>query len=182
MCWCEYVCVIRNSQQLYEFLLKQLIDKGKDGILSCGVCSERKIYWKLTFLHLLYPSSSSFSSSSFSSSSSSSSSYCCSSSSSPPLLLPSFLPPSPPSHSSARPNCSYRRPHLSAALLPWLPFLLMTILFGSWLIISPTSVASQDPRLFYLSMGMVFSNISVSLLCSSGHVLVDISMSLLCMY
>ena len=51
---------------------------------------------------------------------------------------------------------------MSAAILPWVPFLLMTALFGGWIIVSPTNISSRDPRLFYFLMGVVFSNISVS--------------------
>ena len=48
------------------------------------------------------------------------------------------------------------------ALGPWVPIVLLTVLYCLWAKYSPTDIVDKQPRIFYLSVGIVFSNICVS--------------------
>lgn len=55
-----------------------------------------------------------------------------------------------------------RKLGLLAALEPWTPFVLMAFLWTVWVYASPIGILETDPRLFLLTMGIHFSNITVS--------------------
>ena len=48
------------------------------------------------------------------------------------------------------------------AMRPWAPFVVMSILYSAWVYLSPTEIIEKEPRIFFFSMGILFSNISVS--------------------
>eukprot|EP00731_Ephydatia_muelleri_P031689 Em0023g196a len=50
------------------------------------------------------------------------------------------------------------------ALGPWVPVVLMTVLYCLWAVYSPTDIVDKQPRIFYLSVGIVFSNICCRLI------------------
>ncbi len=60
-------------------------------------------------------------------------------------------------------SCSGRRKlGLLAALEPWSPFLMMSTLWTVWVFASPTEILEREPRLLLITIGVNFSNITVS--------------------
>ena len=51
------------------------------------------------------------------------------------------------------------------AMAPGVPLALLAICYYTWSIISPNDVMIAQPRVFLFSMGIVFSNIAVSVTC-----------------
>ena len=49
------------------------------------------------------------------------------------------------------------------AMAPGIPFFTMTVLYYIWCVCSPNDIANVHVRIFFLSIGIVFSNITVSL-------------------
>lgn len=64
----------------------------------------------------------------------------------------------PPSSSSA----GGRHLGFIDAVSPWCPFVLLTTLYLLWEHLSPTDIVEREPRIFLFSMGVLFSNITVS--------------------
>ena len=51
-------------------------------------------------------------------------------------------------------------------MAPGLPFSLMSVLYTLWMYCSPSNIIDKEPRIFYFTVGIVFSNIAVS--CAMG--------------
>lgn len=63
---------------------------------------------------------------------------------------------------SPPPAASSKHFSLSHVLLPWLPFVMLILLYSVWVKFSPTDIMEREPRLLLFSMGVLFSNITVS--------------------
>lgn len=68
------------------------------------------------------------------------------------------------SSSQASPPPHPRRLSFLQAMSPWLPFVLMTLLYLAWSKLSPTDIVYREPRLFALTLGVVSSNIACRLI------------------
>ena len=55
-----------------------------------------------------------------------------------------------------------RRLSFLEAMAPGLPFCLMAVLYAVWISLSPSNILEREPRVFYFTLGIIFSNISVS--------------------
>ena len=60
-----------------------------------------------------------------------------------------------------RSDPNQRRLTLLQALSPWSPFIIMTILFWAWRDFSLTDIIEVELRIFYFTLGTVFSNVCV---------------------
>jgi hypothetical protein len=48
------------------------------------------------------------------------------------------------------------------AMEPWVPFVIMAVLYTVWVYLSPSKILEREPRILIFSMGVIFSNITVS--------------------
>ena len=48
------------------------------------------------------------------------------------------------------------------AMEPWVPFVIMAVLYTAWVYLSPSKILEREPRILLFSMGVIFSNITVS--------------------
>lgn len=48
------------------------------------------------------------------------------------------------------------------AMEPWVPFVIMSVLYTVWVYLSPSKILEREPRILLFSMGVIFSNIAVS--------------------
>ena len=48
------------------------------------------------------------------------------------------------------------------AMEPWVPFVIMAVLYTVWVYLSPSKILEREPRILLFSMGVIFSNIAVS--------------------
>ena len=48
------------------------------------------------------------------------------------------------------------------AMEPWVPFVIMAVLYTIWVYLSPSKILEREPRILLFSMGVIFSNIAVS--------------------
>lgn len=71
----------------------------------------------------------------------------------------SSQPNGTPSVSSPLPR---HRLSFHEAMAPGLPFSLMSVLYALWVYCSPSDIIDKQPRIFYFTVGIVFSNIAVS--------------------
>lgn len=53
---------------------------------------------------------------------------------------------------------------LYEGLRPLIPFTMLFILSSGWAVYSPTDVLNRDPRMFFLMVGTIFSNIATRLI------------------
>uniref|UniRef100_A0A158P772 Ethanolaminephosphotransferase 1 n=1 Tax=Angiostrongylus cantonensis TaxID=6313 RepID=A0A158P772_ANGCA len=58
---------------------------------------------------------------------------------------------------------TFKQPSLCEAIRPLIPCVILFIVSFLWACLSPTDIAGTDPRLFFFSMGTVFSNIACRL-------------------
>lgn len=86
-------------------------------------------------------------------------------------LLPShththtvYSPEDSPTQSNSTSSISPppRRLSFLEAMAPGLPFCLMAALYAVWIGLSPSNILEREPRILYFTLGIVFSNISVS--------------------
>lgn len=90
----------------------------------------------------------------------------------PPSPTPSASGSASPSSSSAGPGSSgtghpsqLRTQQLlsfTEAMEPWVPFVIMSVLYTVWVYLSPSKILEREPRILLFSMGVIFSNIAVS--------------------
>lgn len=48
------------------------------------------------------------------------------------------------------------------AMAPWTPVVVLSLLYTAWVYLSPSDILYREPRLMLFSLGMAFSNVTVS--------------------